>query len=1240
MSFPRTPRIPQKEWEARKSRLIKLYLDDGLQLAGLNGVIETMKNEGFIATKAQYEHHFRTWKLRKYMKRAEWEEIIKRQQQGTNPTSVAPPLTLAGRVISDARREKALRRYRSGIPQASLPDMLGGRSIPQERTDPLTLIGGEDTPVGNIVPGATIPAIDPDNTTDHTVIHPSIGPLVVNQDMSLLDRSNMNIGMPSGGHDDLSTLFVDGDDILNSIDFNPAGLIDNGIDPPTVWSPGNCIPRIVSDWPPGQAIDVFGAQQYLLLSPKVTTTGPVPEVPIQPYDSLTIASLNPPYIMDSLDWLIERVRSVPPSATIAHLIVKDICNAAGATSIRGTALSHFGLANNFLTDIRTFATEGELPAAAALAVANLLSATPSFREEPIKPPKHVSIDVITEARLYSRLVASIINGFTGLEKIPAAGVLMFLNKHQATSLLMIRLLSSNTDPVTKSLAENIFQAALEQDNVEITSFLLDNSNLEDTIDVSYHYRGENYTPLGAAILHSSFRVAKLLVERDVDVNKPFSPGSCITTLDLLLEYRDIKLTLDDRFFDLLNCLLGAGATVSESTIQNSLRFVDQRLSVRLIEESASQAPREIISNLDIVDDLVRNIEKPEVERMLRLMIEKCQELDASWRFYQYNNHEIVEYRPDELVEILLPYLSSLGGVLREVQPKCDYTIHSILQTHLRYEEKAKRVAYLIAALKHGHQDNIRALREEKVLGHVTLDGLCIAFELALKDANLQLVTEIIDFDPDLNFATRSQRWHRNLPTQLASSLDFALTHNFPDIAWKLSAIVIAADRFHDFDYSPLLYTAIVHRKPDLVRAIIRSVPSIGCEFGCCGKLSVTDTEVLRKTGLLSLLGAAIEWDDDSIMSELWEAVHCSLLATFNPYPLVPLLLFAIQNDFMDWFWTISKAHDYREALATAIENEDLRLLDELIACGVKLDDDHALLTAVSDHPSMVKPLLERYRRAYPQGSAGYGDSAVRLAISHYPQCSKCECSKSLDMLFEFGIVTGVVIKQGRIGKIRQVRAGDTLLSQVIKYHRKEDGKMCLVKRLLDAADKTNVTTSKLPTREGFTPELLGALLLAAIESEDAEIAKLLLQKDAEINKPASYGIKCTPLQKAAELNNLEIVSLLLDNGADTNAPPSIFMGATALQFAAINGNCEMAMLLIERGARLDGAPSRGPLGRWPLEGAAEHGRIDMIQLLWDINNGPFDNKQCRRAMWLAERRGHFGCSDLIKQLMATPSIKY
>ena len=158
--------------------------------------------------------------------------------------------------------------------------------------------------------------------------------------------------------------------------------------------------------------------------------------------------------------------------------------------------------------------------------------------------------------------------------------------------------------------------------------------------------------------------------------------------------------------------------------------------------------------------------------------------------------------------------------------------------------------------------------------------------------------------------------------------------------------------------------------------------------------------------------------------------------------------------------------------------------------------------------------------------------------------------------------------------------------------------------------------------------------LRAIGTRRTYVVQLLIEYGAEVNRPACLGLKQTPLQAAAEMDDLDMVSLLLNHEADVNAAPAMFKGGTALQLAAINGNLEIARVLIEHGARLDIPPPRGRLGRWPLEGAAENGRLDMIQFLWEVNDGPIDDRQCQKAMKLAEHRGHLGCKKLIEQLMA------
>lgn len=72
----------EEEWNTQKPRLKKLWLDDNKPLPGLTGVMKTMSTEhNFVATKYQYEKHFRDWKWSKNQKREDWERLRALVQQ-------------------------------------------------------------------------------------------------------------------------------------------------------------------------------------------------------------------------------------------------------------------------------------------------------------------------------------------------------------------------------------------------------------------------------------------------------------------------------------------------------------------------------------------------------------------------------------------------------------------------------------------------------------------------------------------------------------------------------------------------------------------------------------------------------------------------------------------------------------------------------------------------------------------------------------------------------------------------------------------------------------------------------------------------------------------------------------------------------------------------------------------------------------------------------------------------------
>jgi ankyrin repeat protein len=157
-------------------------------------------------------------------------------------------------------------------------------------------------------------------------------------------------------------------------------------------------------------------------------------------------------------------------------------------------------------------------------------------------------------------------------------------------------------------------------------------------------------------------------------------------------------------------------------------------------------------------------------------------------------------------------------------------------------------------------------------------------------------------------------------------------------------------------------------------------------------------------------------------------------------------------------------------------------------------------------------------------------------------------------------------------------------------------------------------------------------LLEAISTENLALVELLVKAGAKKDRPAQSGIKRTPLQRACEIGSLEIANFLLERGVDVNEEPAFRGGGTSLQLCAIAGHPVIADKLLKLGANVH-APRPEMKGRTALEGAAEHGRLDMLKILWyATGNTGFDPAQVACAMELAEKNGHFACRDMIQQL--------
>lgn len=122
--------------------------------------------------------------------------------------------------------------------------------------------------------------------------------------------------------------------------------------------------------------------------------------------------------------------------------------------------------------------------------------------------------------------------------------------------------------------------------------------------------------------------------------------------------------------------------------------------------------------------------------------------------------------------------------------------------------------------------------------------------------------------------------------------------------------------------------------------------------------------------------------------------------------------------------------------------------------------------------------------------------------------------------------------------------------------------------------------------DGFTP------LGLACYFGQAEIARYLVLKGADVNMPSNNGFHVYPIHSAAAGNYTDIVRLLVNNGAEVNVTQQA--GATPLHSAAQNGNTELLILLLEHGASVE---IRMEGGKLPADLAKEKGFDEIADIL-------------------------------------------
>jgi hypothetical protein len=325
-------------------------------------------------------------------------------------------------------------------------------------------------------------------------------------------------------------------------------------------------------------------------------------------------------------------------------------------------------------------------------------------------------------------------------------------------------------------------------------------------------------------------------------------------------------------------------------------------------------------------------------------------------------------------------------------------------------------------------------------------------------------------------------------------------------------------------------------------------------------------------------------------------------------------------------------------LAVAASDNNVYMIQILLDEGVESKDSEALMYAITGivDIAVIETLLAAVGNV--QRKKRYGGAALRAAIWRQDHDILRLLSKEVDVNsiehLSFEDRDGFFIQKGWLSPMGQaILCRDLKAAEILIEHGAIVGG--LVTLNYDFAGMNGGSRERHLSQRGTDMER-ATTILAAIDTENLPMVKLLVENGANVNHSFNPGLVRTPLQRAAEIGSFEVAQYLLEQGADVNSAPC-YSGGTPLQLTAIGGHVGVAELLLEHGANANYLPAEGH-GRTAFEGAAEWGRVDMMSLLvskglnFDLVVDKDGHTQYERAMNFAEKSGRPASKRFVQRL--------
>ncbi|KAI1477999.1 hypothetical protein F4774DRAFT_387446 [Daldinia eschscholtzii] len=1174
----KTRKIPRNDWDHHKETILNLYLTSDLSVDQL---VQTMdKQHGFRATISQYEAQFRAWNARKNLKVHEWEGIFE--------------------IIDDLSSRDTQSRV-----------VISGHPVSPDRVHRARRHCNRETRLGKRRRVET----DSSNASDD---HKS-------------SEAFIEVQKPNGEwcqYIPCSTDQMDQDDVVElvaqerTIDININQYLQESVDNSLRSVPFHTSQSTSSSWPESnEGIDIAHPTECSISDPEPQVTQDLIQFDfdadiISPGVEMATSSLR----LDSIGQFSFGalcINDLPFERFERDSVSKRLVLALNSSPLQESALL-FGaqtLVTKFVVEVATVMSEtNEMPPSQNVnkvwfTLQKLRSLLPRTQQASasteLARPQHE----ILEVELHRILLFSIANGFVGLDGIPLKLVFKFLDQHSNVNSLLSRWFQGIPDSFAKGLAEKLFRASIEAGNHQAVRFFLQ-KRLVDVDNTFCFIDNQIYTPLERAAKLQELKVIHELLQAGPDVNVSrldtydqdglegrLGLGCLIYVPKFIkdpngrwIQYRSDRIFRPE-YLKTVDALIDAGIRVSASLIRLSLeRYIRMDLAKKLLSRLAPSDHPEIIAR-----------------RILHSIVLKLTAEDAL-----------------EFVTRIISYCVKSG---------CRKCLSCFLD-ELNWTT--------IAAARQGNVQLVRFLFQ-----HVEPSAQILS--AAIKGGNSELIQLILAQNPDI----------RHAPSETLTRPEIDSNPMFLSYTTPLAEAIEAKD---ELLVQRLESKGAFRNLNDLPVICIRSIPtrfetalwaSIRAgNMACMEKLLSSCTEIASDAAVEALSEAVMNRREDMVRLLLnwgiyvdgsvqvkylkfvvelrkWNMPLLSeIMATFPRFSFYYGILDSIEDDLesepLDLLdFLCDHNFLYSSSLNTInkviIERGDTSMLHHAHRVATHIDRSSSLLAAAKGRPDVLRKLIAQIASTQ-ETVHQFGTRAVIEALKHGDTESldiliACKAVDLKHSIYDHGTPLAVAIRIDAVGCCSHFP---------------------LTSKLLDAGCDVNESVPPLTTlgrrrQRNTTP------LLRAIGTGNKNMVQFLIDRGANVNQEAIHGITRTPLQMAAKTADFDMTELLLRNGADVNAKPSTYMGGTALQMAAIGGNCNIAVLLIDRGATIYEPPSIFD-GRWPLEGAAEHGRVDMIQFLWNVSLGGFPVTQCRKAIELAEKNGHRACRDLVRELAASSGI--